>query len=214
MNNTREMVLTHLLKHPRSTINDLADAIGINPISVRHHIGKLEAEGQVNSTEERHGVGRPRRVYTLTEGGMELFPQRYLSLSKRLMEQIKETLPPEMVTRLFEDLASDAAGEYINQRGWSKLDFEERVEVARQMMVAEGFTVEVRRENERVEIRETSCPYVHVGHEHPEVCIVDEKMLELILAVDVSKTHCVLHGDEYCAYVTPAIQPADIHLME
>ena len=217
MSNTRDLVLQHLLKHPRSTINDLAEAIGINPISVRHHISKLEAEGQVTSTEERHGVGRPRRAYALTEEGMELFPQRYLSFSKRLVDQLKETLPPETISKLFTDLATDAAQSYVKQRGWDELSFDQRVEVARKMMVAEGFTVEIRQSGDYLEIRETSCPYAHVGADHPEVCLVDEKMLETVLEVDIDKTHCILTGDEYCAYRTPdinVINVTDIQLSE
>lgn len=214
MANTRDLVLKHLLKKPRSTINDLAEAVDINPISVRHHISRLEADGQVTSTEERHGVGRPRRVYSLTDTGMEQFPQRYISLSTRLVEQLKETLPPATVTQFFENIANDTAQDYMKGRGWHDLALEDRVEVARQMMVAEGFTVEIKKDAQHFEIRETSCPYLHVGQEHPEVCIVDEKMLETILAVNINKTHCVLNGDPYCAYVTPTIAPNTIQTLE
>jgi len=66
---TRQRVLQTLLSRQRCTINELAEAVDINPISVRHHITKLEAEGLVTSEEERHGVGRPRRLYFLTEEG-------------------------------------------------------------------------------------------------------------------------------------------------
>ncbi|NOQ40585.1 MAG: winged helix-turn-helix transcriptional regulator, partial [Anaerolineales bacterium] len=73
-NNTRNRVLRTLLLNQRRTVNDLAEAVDINPISVRHHITKLEAEGLIQSEEERHGVGRPRLVYSLTNKGMEQFP--------------------------------------------------------------------------------------------------------------------------------------------
>ena len=63
MSSTREKILETILKNQRVTINDLAEDVGINPISVRHHIVKLEAEGLVSSEDVRHGVGRPRRYY-------------------------------------------------------------------------------------------------------------------------------------------------------
>ena len=47
MKSTRERILRSLLHHPRSTINVLADEIGINPISVRHHLTNLQAEGLI-----------------------------------------------------------------------------------------------------------------------------------------------------------------------
>jgi len=60
MTSTREKILNTLLTKQRCTNNELANIVGINPISVRHHIDKLEASGLVTSEEERHGVGRPR----------------------------------------------------------------------------------------------------------------------------------------------------------
>ncbi len=81
MQSTRERVLETLLKNQRCTINELADAVDINPISVRHHIAKLQSENLVDSIEERHGVGRPRRLYYLTEQGLEHFPTRYIQMS-------------------------------------------------------------------------------------------------------------------------------------
>ncbi len=59
---TRQRVLKTLLLRHQCTVNELAEAVDINPISVRHHLNKLEAEGLVTSFEERHGVGRPRRL--------------------------------------------------------------------------------------------------------------------------------------------------------
>jgi len=66
MKSTRERVLQTLLTNPNSTINALAEAVGINAVSVRHHLTSLQADNLVQSQEERHGVGRPRLVYSLT----------------------------------------------------------------------------------------------------------------------------------------------------
>jgi len=44
MKSTREKILLFLLKNPKSTISDLADAVTINTISVRHHMNNLLAE--------------------------------------------------------------------------------------------------------------------------------------------------------------------------
>ena len=71
MKSTRDRILQTLLHQPRASINKLAEAVGINPISVRHHLTNLQMEGLVDAQEERHGVGRPRLVYVLTQEGME-----------------------------------------------------------------------------------------------------------------------------------------------
>jgi predicted ArsR family transcriptional regulator len=203
MSSTRELVLKNLLNRQQCTINELAEAVDINPISVRHHITKLEADGLVTSKEERHGVGRPRRVYFLTEKGMELFPSRYLNLSMRMLEQIKEALPKNKVEKLFREMGIEMVSSEYSEEDFSGLNLEDRIELVKEFLVNEGFTVEVSKSDDRYFIRETSCPYMHVGKEHPEVCIVDKTMISTMLATPVEKTHCVLNGDEYCAYSTP-----------
>src|SRR5512140_2845152 len=115
MKSTRERILQTLLNHPRSTINELADAVGINAISVRHHLTSLQADGLVVYEEERHGVGRPRLVYFLTEQGLERFPTNYLRLTTRLLDELKESLPEPMVSKLFANMANDLAARYTDQ---------------------------------------------------------------------------------------------------
>ncbi len=214
MGTTRNEVLRTLLKRQRSTINELAEAVDINPISVRHHISKLEAEGFVTSEEERHGVGRPRRLYFLTNAGMEQFPSRYLNLSILLLEKLKESLPQKTVNKLFKEMATEMVNNQIAKIDLSSLDVNERIELIKELLLNEGFTVEVNIKGEGLEIKETSCPYKHVGSEHPEICLVDETMITQVLATSVEKTHCVLDGDPYCCYVTPTTMIPEIRIVE
>lgn len=198
---TREQVLKTLLTHQRCTITDLADAVGINPISVRHHVTKLEASGLVTSEEERHGVGRPRRVYFLTEAGMEKFPTRYLRLTVRLLEQLKVTLPEHMVGELFQQMADDMAADYAAELPLENMSLEERLDIVQDLLKAEGFTMEWERKDDSYHIREVSCPYYHVGQAHPEVCAVDQTLISTMLSVPVKKIQCVLNGDSLCTYI-------------
>jgi predicted ArsR family transcriptional regulator len=214
MGHTRNQVLNTLLSQHRCTINELAEVVQINPISVRHHISKLEAEGLVESEEERHGVGRPRRVYFLTNEGMEKFPSRYLSLSIRILEKLKETLPPKTVNKLIKEMAAEMVTDQITQIDIGNLELEERVALIQQLLLDEGFTVEVTSKDEGVEIKETSCPYKHVGVDHPEICLVDETMITEVLATPIEKTHCVLDGDPYCCYLAPTFPLSEIKIME
>ena len=199
--NTREKVLQTLLTNERCTINQLAEAVEINPISVRHHIARLEAEGLVTSQEERHGVGRPRRLYFLTEKGHEQFPTRYIRLTLRLLEQLKETMPATLVNKLFTQMAQDLASDH--QSDLEGLTMEERLNFVTRLLSAEGFTVEWEQQGEEYHIRESNCPYYHVGQDHPEVCAVDQTLISTLLSTPAQKVKCILHGDNSCTYVIP-----------
>lgn len=198
---TREKVMHTLLTQQRCTINEIAGSVEINPISVRHHITKLQADGLVDSAEERHGVGRPRRVYFLTEAGREHFPTRYLRLTLRLLEQLKETLPASVVNQLFIQMAHDLASEYESHL--TNLTIEQRLDLTKKLLVTEGFNVDWELKGDHYQIRETNCPYYHIGQNHPEVCSVDQTLISTILSVPAEKIQCMLNGDAHCTYLIP-----------
>jgi DeoR family suf operon transcriptional repressor len=202
--NTRQKVLHTLLKNHRCTINELAEVVEINPISVRHHISRLQAEGLVDSEEEKHGVGRPRQVYFLTESGLEQFPTRYLRLTIRLLEQLKENLPSKMVDQLFSQMASDLVEEYAQTANMQGLTIEQRLEMVDDLLREEGFDLEWEKKDDQIFIREVNCPYLHVGQNHPEVCMIDQTLISSVLDLPAEKVKCILDGDNQCTYVVPS----------
>ncbi len=204
MSTTREKVLETLLARPRCTINDLAESVGIDPISVRHHISRLQIDGLVGSEEENnHGVGRPHRVYFLTEAGLEKFPSRYIRLTIRLLEQLKETMPPAMVNQLFSQMAAGLISDYTSSAALQDLGVEERLQLLKDVLQREGFVIDWQQTEDGYQINETSCPYYHIGQDHPEVCSVDQMFISSLLSVPVQKTRCILNGDSYCTYIIP-----------
>ncbi len=202
MSSTRDKILQTLLRKPKITINELAEAVGINPISVRHHLTNLQVEGLISADEERHGVGRPRLVYSLTEDGMERFPTRYLQLTTRLLAQMKETMPAPVVSKLFNQIAEDLASEYAAQI--KDMSMEERLDFVRDLLAQEGFTVEWEKKDGQYQIHEISCPYYKIGLAHPEVCTVDQTLISRMLALPASKVQCILDGGAFCTYVVQA----------
>ena len=199
MKSTRDRILQTLLRQPRTTINELADSVGINPISVRHHLTNLQVEGLVAAEEERHGVGRPRLVYFLTEAGLERFPTRYLRLTSRLLDQLKESMPEAVVSKLFLQMAEDMAGSYAEQM--KNLSMEQRLDLMKTLLSEEGFSMEWEQAGSKYEIHEITCPYLQIGQSHPEVCTVDQTLISRMLAVPAEKIQCVLSGDAHCTYV-------------
>jgi len=201
MKSTREKILYTMATHPRSTIQDLAEAVGINSISVRHHLSSMEADGLIAYEEQRHGVGRPRLVYYLTERGLERFPTRYLSLTNRLLEQLKQTLPPATVDRLFQEIALDLAKGYAQKA--KKLSIEGKLNLVKEALAQEGFNVEWEKKSDHYQITEITCPFFHIGEKHPEVCTVDHTMISTVLNIPTEKIKCVLNGDAHCTYLIP-----------
>lgn len=201
---TRERVLQTLLSHQRCTINELAQAVEINPISVRHHISRLEADGLVTSEEVHHGVGRPKRFYYLTELGREKFPTHYLRFTLRLLEQLKETMPKEMLNNLFSQIAKDMAANYEIEM--KDMNIEDKIKLVASLLNKEGFTVDWEKQGENYIIRGINCPYYHIGQNHPEVCALDQTLISTMLSVPAEKIKCLLNGDADCSYIISSLE--------
>lgn len=199
MKTTREKVMQALLSKPRSTVQEIADVVGINGISVRHHINALLADNLISTDEERHGVGRPRLVYYLTEAGQEKFPTSYLRLTGRLLSQLKSSMPPALVDSLFTSIALDLSQDYMEKA--KTMNLEEKLDLITTLLSKEGFSVEWEKQGGNYLLVENSCPYYHVGQEHPEVCNVDKTMIANILSIPVEKISCVLGGGDHCSYL-------------
>jgi predicted ArsR family transcriptional regulator len=203
MGSTRTKVLQTLLTHPRCTVYELAELVGISPISIRHHLANLLAESLVASEDERHGIGRPRQVFFLTEKGIEQFPTRYVRLTLRLLQQLKETLPETTFIQLFKKMAEQLAKEMADDANASQLSMRERLDLIKDLLNREGFNIAWEQADDCFYIHESSCPYYYIGQNHPEVCTVDQVLISTVLNIPAEKTRCILNGDNHCTYVIP-----------
>jgi len=207
MKSTRERILQTLLNHPQATISDLADSVNINTISARHHLTSLQLEGLIRAEEVRHGVGRPRLVYSLTESGFEKFPTRYLQLTNRLLTQLKQRMPEEEIEAMFSQMAKEIASEKLDKI--KKLPIEEKLNFIKETLSEQGFSIEWEKSGENYIIKEISCPFFHVGQFHPEVCTMDQTLISSILSIPTEKIECVLDGANQCSYVITKQQMAE-----
>ena len=198
MKSTREKVLHTLVIHPRSTIVEIAESVEINPISVRHHLTSLQADGFVNAEEERHGVGRPRLVYFLTENGQEKFPKRYFRLTNHLLEQMKKTLSDEDFKKIFKNMADDITEEY--ELKITNLDFEEKLDLLKTVMANEGYDIHWIKLNNEYEIQEVACPFYQIGKDHPEICLFDQSLIANMLSISEQDIIRTKHGDNHCSF--------------
>lgn len=195
---TRDVILRTMRVRGKSTIKELAQAADVSPVSVRHHIASLLADGLIQAEVVKHGVGRPRHSYSLTEAAMELFPTRYLRLTNRLLEEIKGSMPEAMVQELFSAVALAMAREYAVEL--AGLPLERRLERLLELLEDEGFTADVVRRGDNWLIRELSCPYFRVGQHHPEICTVDQRFIATALSLPVERVTCLLDGDIHCTF--------------
>ena len=73
---TKQKIMEILLEGPRS-LGEITDKLQIQKSAVRIHLESLQSEKAVESHFKIERLGRPRKIYSLTENGRELFPRKY-----------------------------------------------------------------------------------------------------------------------------------------
>ena len=195
---TREIILDAIKQANEATVDDLAQAADVSPVTVRHHLNSLQAEGLLETRSIRRKVGRPYFIYSLSDKGHELFPQRYLRLSSMLLDELKERFSEDTVTAVFNSVVDRIVGEHRERI--EGLNFEERLNYLIRLLADEGFLASWDMTDSGYQLTEYSCPYYSVGQRHSEVCLFDKQLMVAVLETPITQESCMLSGDTSCQF--------------
>ena len=98
----RRELLVRLRRDGPSSPDQLATALGASRTGVLQQLRALEAAHLVRRETVRHGVGRPRHVYDVTEHAQDLFPADYDGLATGLLAAIESVGGDDLVDEVFE----------------------------------------------------------------------------------------------------------------
>lgn len=195
---TRELILDAIKQKNEATVDQLAGAADVSPVTVRHHLNSLQADGLLQARSIRRSVGRPYYVYSLSDKGHELFPQRYVRLSSLLIEELKVRFPAEMVDDLLNSVVENIVSEHRDR--FQGRSLEERLDFLVRLLEEEGFLASWQLTDDGYQLTEYSCPYFSVGQKHAEVCTFDKQLIKQVLETEIMQQSCVLHGDTCCQF--------------
>ena len=206
---TRDVILHSIKSSPHATVEELAEAADISPVTVRHHLNALLAAGAIEAASVRRKVGRPYYVYSLSAQGEELFPKRYVRLTNRLLDEMKDRLPQAVIDELFagvvENVLEDHRGEFEH------LPLEGRLAYLVNLLAEEGFLSSWEKTETGFRLVEYSCPYLSIGSAHAEVCTFDKSLMVGVLQLPVHQESCMLQGADCCQFtVTVIAEPAPL----
>src|SRR5947208_1189964 len=97
----RGMVVSLRREGPGSP-DQLARRVGASRTGVLQQLKALQSGGLVSRQTVRHGVGRPRHVYDVTDRAQDLFPTNYDGLANGLLAAIEEVGGSGLVDEIFE----------------------------------------------------------------------------------------------------------------
>lgn len=212
MHTVRKNIL-EILKEQRAgaTVAELAERLEMAPVSVRHHLDILQGDNLicVERLERKGNVGRPQQVYTLTPEANCYFPNNFAGLADKLMDQIKQILPPDQVPQAFRSIARQLAADF---KGHNKASSKTHGEAATEAYLTEvaDFLSErgylARWESDpngatgEYLLHKYNCPYAGVSTEHRELCAMDQALINELFAESCQRSESMVDGSHCCTY--------------
>jgi predicted ArsR family transcriptional regulator len=207
---TEDRILYLLKSKGPQTAAQLAKRLGVTAMAVRHHLYGFDKDGLVESADQHRPVGRPVRVWRLTERAEARFPESHAELTLEIIAAMRATFGEEGLDRLLAErtrLQLRAYRERIRVAGDGSL--EGRVRVLAAIRREQGYMAEcVTRADGTLLLRENHCPICVAAKSCQGLCREELGLFRAVLGtqVQVERTDHILAGASRCAYV---ITPTD-----
>lgn len=199
MQRTRRAIVDHLKRNAGAALDQLAQAAGVAPITVRSHLAVLMREGLVRAEEVRGGRGRPWRRYFLTEAAEAHFPKRYGELAAHLLSGLTQVGGHDAVRHLVAHVAADMAATYRPRvAGKSEAD---RVAAIAAIIDEQGGAADWRATDSGYVISEHNCPYLSVSRCTDQVCEIDRQVVSALVGLPVQVPQRLRDGADSCTFV-------------
>jgi predicted ArsR family transcriptional regulator len=230
LGDTKGKIMELLLDKPRSSA-EIAGMLKIQKSAARVHLESLQAEHIVKSSFKIERLGRPRKVYELTEYGKELFPRKYDLILNHVLKTIAEQEGKERARKIIESVSDSLAADIRDriERSGNSGDFEGSLKVLNSISNELGFASVLSEEggggaaagdgpataashdnNEGAKaysILSRNCILYRVAMENQDaIChglhdMVIRKSLDGKSDVNVELRECMALGDAYCRHV-------------
>jgi predicted ArsR family transcriptional regulator len=208
-------ILKLLYRKPMS-VEEIADKLGLQPITIRHHLQSLVESGFIEAVEERAGsVGRPKIYYKMVrEPPLVSYPKRrYLMLSTFVVNTLRFMLGEAQAKKVLRKAGLDM-GENTTKRleseheirNWSMKIYEQFfVKDYLEKMGSEPEIIEV--SDKKIVYRLHNCLFFEMAIKMPEIMcdVLHESFHEgLIRAMGmdmkINRLTCMSKGDPYCEH--------------
>ena len=197
---TRKSIVANLLGKDTTAV-ELATILKINESAIRRHLDSLEKEGFIISRFEISGLGRPKKLYSLTSQGRNLFPRKTRELLSFLIQRVTKRYGEKEVESLMLSVAKDFAKQLLPKKVEGTLF--NRLNLLVQLLDDYGFFTSLSRQDNKFVIEYRNCVFEDVISQFGKyVCKIDEEITREIAGnVKIEWKECIAKGDRRCLQV-------------
>lgn len=199
--------ILHVLKvQGAQTATALADQLQVSPMAIRQHLQTLKAEQWVTYREERRPMGRPVKLWQLTEQSADRFPNRHADLMVDLLRSIQTVFGSDGVDKLVTERSQRQIQTYqskltnlVTEQSW-----QHQVRAIAQLRTQEGYMAEVIDQPDgSLLLVENHCPICTAAQNCQQLCGAELEVFKAILgeAIAIERVEHILEGDRRCTYL-------------
>ena len=204
---SREAILDMLKRRGPLTASEIAETLSLTAMAVRQHLYALQAEAVVAYSGQPRPIGRPAKLWHLTEASDRLFPDAHAELTVDLIGAVKEAFGAEGMERLLAIRTRDQIAAYGGRIGGGRT-LAERLEALAAIRSEEGYMAEVRpAEDGSFLLIENHCPVCHAAAACTGLCAAELEVFQAVLGeeVEVRRGDHILAGARRCAYMVTQV---------
>lgn len=175
-------------------------------VGIRQHLGSLHMQGLVDHRDEAGKVGRPTKIWQLTEAGHAQFPDSHSALTVDLIDSVRTVFGEEGIDRLIYQREKETLKSYRAAMKGSD-DLASRVRALAKQRSVEGYMASVQKQRDgSFLLIENHCPICIAAKTCQGFCRSELELFQAALGKDVSvkRSEHLLSGARRCVY---AIEP-------
>jgi len=199
---TTRGILTILKKRGPTDANTLAELLSISAPGIRQHLYDLQEKCLVDFMEEARPMGRPAKIWKLTDKANACFPDNHAAVTQNLLRSIRATFGEEGMCKLLAQYAREQIQSYL-ERTRSCRTLAERLATLVNCRCEEGYMAELSEDEDgNTLFIENHCPISCAAQTCGELCDGELNMLREILGseVRVERLEHMVNGHRRCVY--------------
>ena len=185
----------------------IAHALGVSRQAALQHLERLVAQGLLVHVDERRGVGRPRRVWALTEAAQARFPDTHAQLTLEMLDAVRAEFGEAGVERMIVRREAATASGYAAAMADTDT-LQARVARLAEIRTAEGYMADWSPDPAGgFLLVENHCPICAAAAACQGFCRAELMVFRAVLGPDVAieRTDHILAGARRCAYRITAL---------
>ncbi|UCD42280.1 MAG: MarR family transcriptional regulator [Chloroflexota bacterium] len=196
MKSTRQHLLELIEHRPGITAAELSRALQLTQADIRHHLANMIKEGLIVSSGRQHSGrrGRPARRFSLASS---VYKDNFDLLSSALLSASLDQLSPEQESTFLERVAGHLVPDKTEKGPLSQ----RLVQVVNQLNEL-GYQSRWEAHAEAPRVIFERCPFAALRAQHPELCRIDARQIEILCAEEVTLVESKAHmEDGFCMFL-------------